>query len=393
MELDEETALFRRELRRFLDAEVAPDLPEVDRTPVSKEQAVKYQTALGDLGVGPGAGEPTFEDPRTYAVAVEEIARVWPSLVMIITMGFPFPAMLVPYAGAPTRAALADRALAGELIGCLAVTEPAGGSDTTDPDTTARRDGDEYVIDGEKTWVSNAPIADVALVLATDKETDTRNFFLVDGETSSFETSELDKIGWKGSPTGQLFFDDCRIPTDNRLDETLTAMAAAGETRVLEDPTFQQLDPMNATFAYMRTGMAAMAVGIMAAAFDASLEYATDREVGGEPIAAKQLIQEKLFDMRANLETARLLTRHAASHLAAGEEDARLLTSLAKGYACERSVEVTADAVQVHGANGLSTDYPIERYFRDAKTTTIPDGTTEIQKLIVGSELTGHAAY
>lgn len=146
-------------------------------------------------------------------------------------------------------------------------------------------------------------------------------------------------------------------------------------------------------FAYMRTGMAAMAVGIMQAAVEDTLAYATDREVAGEPIAGTQLVQEHLYEMKANLETARLLTRHATAHVRTGDDDARLLASLAKGYATERAVDVTSDAIQVHGANGLSTDYPLERYIRDARTTTIPDGTTEIQKLVVGSELTGHSAY
>lgn len=394
MQLRDTDRLFRENLREFMEREIAPDLPEADRKPVSKEAAVDYQCALGELGVGPGAGEDAaFEDPVTYTVAIEEIARVWPSLVMVITMGFPFPALLVPYAGARTRESLSDAARAGELIGCLAVTEPSGGSDTTSPATTARRDGDEYVIDGEKTWVSNAPIADVALVLARDVETDARTFFLVDRETTAFESRELEKIGWTGAPTGQLFLDDCRIPVENELSVAVGEMAAAGATDVLENPMFQRADPMNAMFAYMRTGMAAMAVGIMQAAFEAALDYATDREVGGEPIACKQLVQAGLYEMKAGLETSRLLTRHAAAHVADGHEDARMLASLAKGYATETSVEVTSQAVQLHGANGLSTAYPVERYFRDARTTTIPDGTTEIQQLVVGSELTGHAAY
>lgn len=394
MRLDESDRMFRETLREFLEREVAPDLPDVDSEPVSKADAVEYQRELGELGVGPGAGEEAaFEDPVTYAVTIEEIARVWPSLVMIVTMGFPFPAMLVPYAGDRTREALGDRARAGEVVGCLAVTEPEGGSDNTEPATTARRDGDEYVLDGEKTWVSNATIADVALVLATDEETGTRDFFLVDRETAPFESRELDKLGWKGSPTGQLFLDGCRIPIENKLMNTVGTMASEGETDVLENPMWATQDPLNAMFAYMRTGMASMAVGIMQAAFEDALDYATDREVAGDPIAGKQLVQDLLYGMKENVETARLLTYHAADHVATGHDDARMLASLAKGYATERAVDVTSDAIQIHGANGLSTDYPLERYFRDAQTTTIPDGTTEIQKLVVGSELTGHAAY
>lgn len=394
MRLDESDRMVRDTVREFMEREVAPDLPAVDEEPVSKEQAVEYQRALGGLGVGPGAGEEaSLEDPVTYTVTIEEIARVWPSLVMIVTMGFPFPAMLVPYAGERTRDALGARARDGGVIGCLAVTEPEGGSDNTSPATTARREGDEYVVDGEKTWVSNASIADVALVLATDQETGNREFFLVDGETTDFASRELEKLGWTGSSTGQLFLDDCRIPVENKLTNAVGRMAADGATDVLENPIFARQDPMNAMFAYMRNGMAAMAVGIMQAAFEDALVYATDREVGGTPIAGKQLVQEHLYEMKAGVTTARLLTRHAAAHLGDGHDDARLLASLAKGVATERAVDVAGAAVQVHGANGLSTDFPLERYLRDARTTTVPDGTTEIQKLVVGSELTGHAAY
>jgi len=394
MHLDESDRMVRDTLREFLEREIAPDLPAVDAAPVSKADAIDYQRQLGELGVGPGAGEDAeLADPVTYAVTVEEIARVWPSLVMIVTMGFPFPSMLVPYAGDRTREALDDRARAGEVIGALAVTEPAGGSDTTSPATTARPDGDEYVIDGEKTWVSNATIADVALVLATDERTGTRDFFLVDGETAPFESRELGKLGWNGSPTGQLFLDDCRIPAENKLGTVIGTMASEGATEVVDNPMWTAQDPLTAMFSYMRTGMAAMAVGIMQAAHEAAVDYATERDVAGEPIAEKQLIQDLLYGMTENLETARLLTRHAASHLAEGDEDARMLASLAKGYATERAVDVTSDAIQVHGAAGLSTESPLERYFRDARTTTIPDGTTEIQKLVVGSELTGFSAY
>ncbi len=394
MHLDDSDRLVRDTLREFLEVEIEPDLPAADAGPVSKAEAVEYQTRLGELGVGPGAGDDaSLEDPVTYAVTVEEIARVWPSLVMIVTMGFPFPSMLVPYAGERTREALVDRARAGEVIGALAVTEPAGGSDTTSPATTATKDGDEYVIDGEKTWVSNATIADVALVLATDEGTGARDFFLVDRETAPFEARELDKLGWRGSPTGQLFLDECRIPAANKLGNVIATMAGEGATEIVDNPMWTAQDPLNAMFSYMRTGMAAMAVGIMQAAHEDAVAYAEARDVGGDPIAEKQLVQDLLYGMTENLQTARLLTRHAADHLARGDEDARMLASLAKGYATERAVDVTSDAIQVHGANGLSTDYPLERYFRDARTTTIPDGTTEIQKLVVGSELTGHSAY
>jgi alkylation response protein AidB-like acyl-CoA dehydrogenase len=392
MQLSDEQRMFRDTLREFLENEVEPDLPEVDEKPVTKEEAIDYQLALGDLGVGPGAGdEGGFDDPLTYVLTAEEMARVWPSLVPIVNMSFPV--RFAPYAGGSTRDALAEKVSEGTAVGCMAVTEPDGGSDTAHPGTTAEKDGDEWVINGEKTWVSNATIADMALVVAWNAEEEQRDYFIVDQETASFETRELSKLGWKGSPTGQVFFDDCRVPEDNRLMNAVMNMVGESDSDVAENSMFQSGNPLNTMFAYMRTGMSAMAVGIMQGAFEHALEYATDRETFDKPIAQHQLIQEKLYDMMANLEASRYLTYHAADLVQDGHEDARLLSSLAKGWVCERSVDVTYDAMQVYGANGLSTDYPLERYYRDARSMTIPDGTTEIQKLIVGKELTDMSAY
>jgi len=393
MRLGEEQRLFRGTLREFLENEVRPDLPEVDQAPVTKAQAIEYQRSLGELGVGPGAiGEDGgFDDPLTYVLTAEEMARVWPSLVPIVNMSFPV--AFCPYAGEATREAMTETVEAGEAVGCMAVTEPDGGSDTAHPGTTARKDGDEWVIDGEKTWVSNAPIADVALVVAWNEYDGQRDYFIVDRETAPFETRELEKLGWKGSPTGQVFFDDCRVPEENRLMDAVMNMVAEGESSIADNDMFGTENPLNAMFAYMRTGMAAMAVGIVQGAFEVALDYATDRETFDKPIGQHQLVQELLYDVKANLETSRHLTYHAADLVQNGHEDARMLSSLAKGYACEASVEATSDAIQVLGGNGLSTDYPLERYFRDARTMTIPDGTTEMQKLIVGKELTGLSAY
>ena len=393
MQLSEEQRMFRDTLREFLETEIKPGLPEIDQKPVSKEEAVTYQQMLGDLGVGPGAtgDEGGFSDPLTYVLTAEEMGRVWPSLVPIVNLSFPV--TFCPYAGEPTRQAMTEKVENGEAVGCMAVTEPDGGSNTKHPSTTARKDGDEWVIDGEKTWVSNAPIADMALVVAWNEAEDQRDYFIVDRETAPFETRELEKLGWKGSPTGQVFFDDCRIPEENRMMDTVMNMVAEGESSIADNEMFQTQNPLNAMFAYMRTGMAGMAVGIMQGAFEHALDYATDRETFNKPIGQHQLVQELLYDVKARLEASRHLTHHAADLVANGHEDARMMSSLAKGWVCDQSVQATSDALQVLGGNGLSTDYPLERYFRDARTMTIPDGTTEIQKLVVGYELTDMSAY
>jgi alkylation response protein AidB-like acyl-CoA dehydrogenase len=390
MQLSDEDRMFKNSLREFLENEIAPDLPEADKEALTKDEVIAYQQELGELGVGPASGE-GFADPMAYTITSEELSRVWPSLNVALMMSFP--AQFGKYAGERTREALTDEIEDGSCIACMAVTEPEGGSDTANPNTTAEKDGDEYVIDGEKTWVSNATIADMALVVAQDQETDTRDFFIVDRETTGFESRELDKLGWKGSPTGQMFFDEVRIPKENKLMTAVGNMVAEGEGAIMDAPMFQSAKPLNAIFSYMRTGMAAMSVGILQACMEEALDYAKEREVGGGPIAEKQLVQDLLYQIKCSLETSRLLTYHAADLVERGDEEARLMSSLAKGYACEQSVEGASNAMQVFGANGLSKDYPLERYYRDARTMTIPDGTTEIQKLIVGYELTGIPGY
>lgn len=394
--LPEDRRRFRKTLRDFMEAEVAPRVRSRPETSLTYEEAIEYLETLGEIGVGPAGegGMAAFEDPLTYAVEAEEIARVWPSLNMLVTGCFPVE--FLRWCSDGTRDAYAGDLQDGTVIGCFAVTEPGSGSDTIHPETTARREGDHYVLNGEKTWVSNAPIADMAVVVAHDVEEDERDFFVVDRRTSDFETRGMNKLGWRGSPTGQMFFDDCRIPVEHKSINILQRFyeedpeTAAG---LLEDGLLSGENPLGAIFSFLRTGMGAMATDISQAALEAALEYSTQRETFGKPIARHQLIQDKLYTIKRNVETSRRMVHHAADLLERGEDAARRTASLAKAHATEKCVESADEAVQVHGANGLSTEYPVERYLRDARTMTVPDGTTEIQKLIVGYELTGEPAY
>ncbi|MFB6141728.1 MAG: acyl-CoA dehydrogenase family protein [Halorientalis sp.] len=400
MEFDKTHEMFRDSLRDYLENEIEPDVDELDKEAMTKDEALGYLRDLRELGIGfdPRTAQDYFGDLKYYVIGSEEISRVWPSLN--VTLNMSFPSLFANWASDATTDALGDRLEKGEAIGALGVTEPGSGSHSSKPNTVARKDGDEYVINGEKTWVSNAQICDLAMVVAWDEENEAQDMFIVDQENSPFDTRKLDKLGWKGSPTGQMFFDDVRVPEDNKLSNAIRNLILEhgdlGEALPFPNEMvdlFLEHKPLNAIFSFMRTGMAAMAVGIQQAAYEDSLEYATDRETFGKPIGQHQLIQEKLYDMKANVETSRLLTHQAVDKLANADSESRMYSSLAKGYACDRSVKVARDAVELHGANGLSTDYPLERYYRDAQTMTIPDGTEEIQKLIVGYELTDLPGY
>jgi alkylation response protein AidB-like acyl-CoA dehydrogenase len=401
MDLTDEQEAFRNDLRAYLDENIEPVVDEADRNgPMEREELMGYIRDLNELGIGfdPETAPTFFGDVWNFTIAAEEISRVWPSLLVGLMMSFP--ALFVQFASDETREAMLPKLENGECLASLAVTEPEGGSDTARPRTTARKDGNEFVINGEKTWVGNAHYADVCLVVAYDESTDASDMFLVDRENASFETRELDKLGWKGVSNAHITFDDVHVPEENRLSNMFSNAIMDGHemNEIVPFPEsvtqlFFDQKPLNATFSFMRTGMSFMAVGIMQAALDAALDRATDRETFGKPIAQHQLVTEKLYDMKAGLETSRQLSRRAAELLEQGSTDARLMSSLAKGYTSETCKDVTDDAIQVFGGEGLKTENRLERYYRDARVMTIPDGTTEIQKLIVGKELTGMSAY
>jgi len=400
MDLTEEQAAFREDLRGYLEAEVEPVVDEADRSPFTREEMVKYVKDLQELGVGfdPETASDFFGDLRRFAIVSEEVSYVWPSLNVGLLMCFP--AVFVQHAAEVTRENQLSKLETGECIGSLAVTEPEGGSDTARPRTTARKEGDEYVLEGQKTWVGNAPVADVSLVVAEDEDSGAQDMFLVDREYSDYEAVTLNKLGWKAVNNGRMDLDGVRVPADNKLSNIIGNALREGHhiTDVVPFPDsvaelFFEQKALNATFSFMRTGMAFMSVGIMQAAYDAAEAYVTERETFGKPIAEHQLVQEQLYDIRVNLETSRQLSRRALEMLERGSSDARLFSSMAKGYTAEKAVEATSGALQIHGGEGLKTENRLERYFRDARVMPIPDGTTEIQKLIVGKEITGHSAY
>ena len=374
----EEQQMLKSNVRKFLDSQIAPVVDEHEKKgPLTKEEATAFIGQLMPFGYLMGflpedCGGSNLE-AKTNGILVEELGRVWASLAgtIFIAAGFFW---LLNEAGNPDqKKRLMPLAASGDYIGCLAITEPDVGSDVSGVKTTATLSGQHYVMNGTKTWISNGTIADAAFVLATTDKTLGAlgmSFFLVEKNQSPFESRELHKLGLRCFPTSELSFSDCKVPKENLLDP------GTGYKRTM------------AFFDVSRAMVGTLCTGIAQAAIDASVKYAQERMQFGKPIGSFQMIQEMIVDMVAETEASRLLA-YRALDLLDGKQKCRWQSSLAKAYATEAAVRTTSKAIQIHGAMGLSDEFPVERYFRDARTLTIPDGTTQMQKLIVGRDILG----
>ena len=381
-DLTEEQQMMKTNVSKFLDKEIVPIVDEQEkRGPLDKETAVSLIQKLMPFGylVGflPEQYGGSVLDHKTNGILVEELAKAWGSLAGTLFIAAAFWWLLNEAGNPEQKERLMPRASTGDYIGCLAITEPNVGSDVAGVETTAFLDGNEYVINGTKTWISNGSIADAAFILATtDKSLGPlgMSFMLVERDVSPFDARELHKLGLRSFPTSELSFNDCRIPRANQLDP------GSGYERTM------------AFFDVSRAMVGATCTGIAQAAIDASIKYAQDRTQFGRQLGSFQMIQEMVVDMIAETEAGRLLSFRALDLLDKGEK-CRWQASLAKAYSTEAAVRTTSKAIQIHGAMGLSEEYPVERYFRDARTLTIPDGTTQMQKLIVGRRALGIRAF
>jgi len=381
-ELTEEQKMLKTNARDFLEKEIVPIADEYDRKgPLSKEEATGFIKQLMPFGYYIGQLPEEYGGSNlnhtSYGLLMEELARAWASMAGVIMIAG-LASGMVQTANDDFRKKYLPMVVAGELIGCGGITEPNVGSDSVNIETTAVLDGDEWVINGTKTWISNGSIADIVLALCvTDKSKGPLGIsqILVEREVSPFAARELHKIGLRAFPTAELSFADCRVPKSNLLE-----VPASGYKQMMVG------------FELGRSTLAIISAGIAQAAIDAAISYARERKQFGRPIGSFQMIQEMIVDMIAETEAGRLLAYRAYDLIDKGER-ARWQSSLAKAYMCEAAVGVTSKAIQVHGAMGLSDEYPVERYFRDARTMTIPDGTTQIQKLVAGRECIGIRAF
>jgi len=389
----EEQRMFRDGLRDFMQREFAPIVDKRDRQgPFTRKEEIEINKKFQTIGIGLDPENiRAFTDPGLFGIMSEEISKVWASLVPLHGMGS-IPAIFAPLASDAVRRRVVPRIKTGDFVGAFAETEPEAGCDTASIKTTARPEGDYYIVNGTKTWISNAVTCDTAFVGVIDTETKAHTFLLVEKEISPWETSPLHKLGWNASDTGQMFFDNCKVPRENEMGAILQHAASKGEMPPLSEgfaKLFLTLTPTTALLTLPRAGMGLMSVGIAQAAFEASVAYARTRIQFGKPIGKHQLIQNMLYEMNLLIETARLLAYKAIDAINKGDPDARRLSSMAKVYGGESAVKVTYHAIQIHGANGLSQELPIERYFRDARMQVIPDGTSEMMKLITGYTILG----
>jgi acyl-CoA dehydrogenase len=328
-----------------------------------------------------GHGYPAdSSDEVTSALASEELARVFPSLEGCLMISHACAQYITDAGSSELQERAVPRLLSGEKIGCVASTEPNHGSNNAAMETRAVLQGDEYVINGRKRWISNADISDYAVVLcrvgADGKQQEIRPI-IVERERSPYQTRDLPKLGLKAFVTSEMIFENCRVPREN-------CIGPAGSLKNLQ-LIFKKLQ-------WSRCRMGVISVGIARAALEASVAYARQRRQFGRPIGEFQLIQDKIYTMASEIDASRLLIHRA---LTAIQEDQRSdrEASMAKAYATEMAVRVASEAIQIHGANGLSPDYPLERYFRDARALTIAEGTTEIHKLVVARSVLGLSAF
>lgn len=263
--------------------------------------------------------------------------------------------------------------LGGDLIGCAAISEPGAGSNPREMQTIAERDGDEWVITGTKTWISNGEIADVAMVVAETEAGKTQ--FLVETDADGFDRERLEMLGRRYDHMAQLYLDEVRVP----------------DTHVLGSPG-EGLDRTYESFELGRANVALLGVKTAQNALDDAIEYAQTRDQWGKPIGEHQLVQRLIANSATYVDASRLLAYRALDRFDNGER-ASAESAMAKWFATEMAVEVTSNAIQVHGGMGLSRELDVERYFRDAQMLTIPEGTTQINKLIVARDLLGLSAF
>ncbi|MEO6951443.1 MAG: acyl-CoA dehydrogenase [Polyangia bacterium] len=373
--LTDEQAMVQKTAADFAKHEVLPKAAEIDRAHRHPKELVARMAELGLMGIAVpeeygGAGF----DALSYALALEEVSRACAStgVIMSVNNSLVCDPILKFGTEAQKRELLVPLA-SGKKLGCFALSEPEAGSDAAAQKTTARRDGDDWVVSGIKNWITNGPVADTCVLLTmTDREAGHRGItaFVLPMDTKGVSTGPADKkLGIRGSQSCQIFLDEVRLPSSLVLGEVGGGFKVAMST----------LDGG-------RIGIAAQAVGIGRASLEDAAEYAKERKTFGKPISQHQGIQFKLADMATEVDAARLLTWRAAALKDRGARYGQE-AAMAKLFASEAANRAAKECVQIFGGNGYVEDYPAERHYRDAKITEIYEGTSEIQRIVIANQL------
>jgi alkylation response protein AidB-like acyl-CoA dehydrogenase len=365
----------RHAVREFAEAEIAPHVMEWDEGQIFPLEVIRKLGRLGYMGsIFPeeygGAGLGYIE----YSIIIEELSRVDGSVGIIVAAHTSLCSNHIFKMGTEEqRARYLPMLATGEWIGCWSLTEPEAGSDAAGTRTRAVREGDDWVLDGAKTFTTNAHYADVCVAMAvTDRAAAQHGIsaFLVDKGTPGFRCGKKEnKLGLRASATGEVIFESCRLGAGQLLGR-------------LNDGFVDSLKVLDGG----RISIAALSIGMAQGAYDAALRYSKLRKQFGRPISEFQAIQHKLVDMAVDLDAARLLNYRAASMLDRGCRVTRE-SSMAKLFASEAAVRIAGEAVQIHGGYGFIKDYPVEKFYRDVKLCTIGEGTSEIQRLVIARQL------
>jgi len=380
-DFNEEQKMIQETIRKFANEEIAPVASENDKKAQFPMDIFKKLADLGFMGtpIPEEYGGAGF-DYISHAIVAEEIGRVDSSMrgtysVQVSLVELP----LLYYATEEQKKKYLPKLTSGELIGCYGLTEPDSGSDPASMLSTAKEDGDFYVLNGQKTWITNAGIADLAIVYAkTDPEAGARGItaFLVERGFEGFSTNDLhDKLGLRASNTGEIFLENCRVPKENILGEINKGFKVALGT----------LD-------FGRFTVAAGCVGTAQGCIDVCKVHAKQRIQFGKPIASFQLVQQMIADMVVECEAGRLLVYRAGHLKNKGLRNTRE-TSIAKYFCSEMVNRVAYKAIQIHGGYGFSGEYDVERFYRDARINTLYEGTSQIQQLIIGAFELGIKAF
>jgi alkylation response protein AidB-like acyl-CoA dehydrogenase len=371
--LDDQTELLQRTVREFAQAEVAPAAEELDRTHSFPYEIVAKMSSLGWMGIPfpeevGGAGGTSLQ----YAIAVEELTRADSSVAITLCAHTSLGTQPIYLFGSDEqKQEWLPRLCSGEILGAFGLTEPEAGSDAGNTRTRARLEDGDWVINGAKQFITNAgtDISGVVCITARTDEQEISNLIVANG-TDGYEQAEpYRKMGWNASDTRPLTFTDCRVPEENLL-----GMRGKGFHQFL-----QVLD-------IGRIGVAAMGVGLAQGALDQALAYAKERRAFGKPISKFQLIQAKLADLATEIAAARLLVYHSA-WLKDQRKPFSLVAAQAKLKTGRLAVKAADEAVQIHGGYGYIEEYPVCRFYRDAKILTIGEGTDEVQQMVIARAL------